>query len=212
MLVLFAAVAAARAQPLGDLTLADGRVFKAVVLVSEAPASITVRHDGGLAQIEKKALPESLRARFPADEAEAQRQRVEMEKRRAEALAQREIQAKQTHEKRAAEVADRHAAEAQEKKVTKASTEKTRAAVERGADEYFRTKWRPGNNEVRINDCSLRINSAVQKADYSGTWTFSGEAWVKYYVSSGRGVRDSKHVVFEGEISPDGVVTITEKL
>jgi len=48
-----------------DLILTDGRVLHDATIVSQSPASVTVRHAAGLASIPKTTLPADLQAQYP---------------------------------------------------------------------------------------------------------------------------------------------------
>jgi hypothetical protein len=209
MLVLFAAIAAARAD---DITLTDGRSFAGVTITGQTPRHITIRHSSGIAQIEKTSLPPSLRALYPVDEVAAERARLAFEERRAAAAVEREAQAKLILAQRAIDIAAREAAEASAKKEGVSALKLARERAERDAERYFRTQWRPGNNEVHVNDCSLRINLMEPNTAAPGAWAFSGEAWVGYYLALSRGQKGSRRVPFEGRIDSDGKITIEEKL
>jgi hypothetical protein len=222
MLVLFAAVAAAFAQEstpvkLGEVKMSDGRVYKDVVFVSESPTRITVRHEGGLAQLDKKKLPDALKAKYPADEAAAERERIEREQRRIAAAQeyertrpQREAQTKALREQRMASVAFREAEELREEKQMAESMKRARTIAQDRAEDYFRTTWKPGNNSAYVTDSRARIDSFEAKQGWPGQWTFSGEGYVEYYLSSGRSF-GSNRVNFVGDIDAQGRVTITPK-
>ena len=76
-----------------DLALKDGRVFRDAIVVREDAATVTLRHAGGFAQVEKSKLPEHLLAQHPFDATQAQleteRQAAEVAARLAEAQRQR---------------------------------------------------------------------------------------------------------------------------
>lgn len=72
MLVLFAVVAAARAD---DITLTDGRAFKDAKVLSQTPTHVTIRHAAGMNQISKAVLPDDLRAKYPIDQEAADKSR-----------------------------------------------------------------------------------------------------------------------------------------
>lgn len=208
MLVLFAAVTAARAE---DITLTDGRTLRDATIISQAPMHITVRHSGGLMQVAKNILPEHLRTTYPPDKAAAERERILFEARRATATAEREAQAKLILERSEADVASREADALLAKKAGASALATARDRAERGADKHFRTQWKPGNNEVFIDDCRLRINIIEPKPGEASEWKFSGEAWVNYYLALSKGQKGSRRVEFDGEINKEGVITITEK-
>lgn len=222
MLVCIAAIAAARAQEaapvkLGDVTLTDGRAYKAVVFVSESPMRITVRHAGGLAQLEKKKLPEPLRAQYPADEAAAERQRIAEQERRAAAAAEyertrpeREEKARLFKEQRMASVAFREAEERREAQARAQAYDSMKKRVQSEADDYFRTTWRPGLTAVIVTDYRAKIEELAEKPGWPGQWSFSGEGYVEYYVSKG-GSFSSNRVRFSGEVDAQGRITITSR-
>jgi hypothetical protein len=74
---------------IGDVALADGRVMRSVVVLSQNGLAINVRHAGGLTKIEKRQLPPELLAQFPINEAQAARE----EQAAREGLARREEKA-----------------------------------------------------------------------------------------------------------------------
>jgi hypothetical protein len=59
---------------IGDVALANGRVLRSVVILSQTGLAINVRHAGGLTKIEKRLLPAELLARFPVNEDQAARE------------------------------------------------------------------------------------------------------------------------------------------
>lgn len=67
-----------------DLTLSDGRVLHDAHFVRQDAATVTFRHAGGFAQLEKQKLPPELRAQFPLDEAQA---RIDADRHAAEVKA-----------------------------------------------------------------------------------------------------------------------------
>ena len=64
------AVVLVRAEP-QTWVLTDGRTVAVVKVLSQTPTHVTVRTEDGLQQIDKRQLPEALRAQFPYDEAGA---------------------------------------------------------------------------------------------------------------------------------------------
>jgi hypothetical protein len=208
MLALFAAIAAARAD---DITLTDGRIFKDAKITGQAPMHVTIRHAGGINKVAKATLPEALRAAYPVDEVAAERARVAFEEKRAAAAVEREAKAKLTKAHRAADIAHREAEEANAKKEGASALKLARERAERDAELYFRTQWKPGNNEVYVNDCNLRINLMEPKTESAGEWKFSGEAWLGYYLALSRGNKGSRRVEFDGVIDAGGKITITSR-
>lgn len=57
------------AQDPAQLKLEDGRAFDAWIIAAETAATVTVRHKGGMAKVDKKLLPPELRAKYPHDAA-----------------------------------------------------------------------------------------------------------------------------------------------
>ncbi|MFT3870101.1 MAG: hypothetical protein QM715_16760 [Nibricoccus sp.] len=72
-----------------DVTLADGRVFKDAIIVSETPRTVTLRHATGLCSVAKPLLPAELQAKHPVDEAAA---KVAEEKNRQDRVRARELE------------------------------------------------------------------------------------------------------------------------
>jgi len=222
MLALLATSAVAFAQEvpvvkLGEVKLTDGRTYKDVVFVSESPMRITVRHSGGLAQLEKKKLPATLLAQYPADEAAAERQRIEDEQRKAAAAAeyertrpQREAAAERLRKERAASAAFNEAAAAREQADQASAMANARRLAQSEADDYFRTTWRPGNTAVIVTDYRTKLESIETKPGWPGHQPFSGEGYVDYYMSKGSSF-SSNRVRFSGEIAAQGRVSITPK-
>jgi hypothetical protein len=72
-----------------DLKLTDGRVFEDYRITTQTPTTVTVRHAGGMARIEKKLLPPEVLEAYPVDEAAAPAEAAEIAKGRAVWEAQR---------------------------------------------------------------------------------------------------------------------------
>ena len=214
-LAFFAAVAAAFAQDaapvvLGDLQLTNGRTYKAASVVSDSPIRLTIRHAGGLAQIEKRHLPAELQARFPADTAAHEKAEREAAERRAAAAAEwertrpeREARAKRVAAEQRQRAAHNAAVEAEERTRAASRQGGAEATVQRAVENYFRTTWRPGSNAVTITDMVVTLDTVEAKAGWAGQYNFSGEAYVEYYMSKGSSFT-SNRVRFRGEMDERG--------
>lgn len=96
---------------LGDVTLVDGRTFRAVVVLSQTSSAINVRHGGGLTKIEKRQLPPEILARFPISEEMAVREQQQAQAAaEARAAEQQAVQQKLAEQKKAARMAAQKAA------------------------------------------------------------------------------------------------------
>ena len=211
LLILFAFVTTAHSQDaeptkLGDVKLSDGRVYKAAIFVSETPTHITVRHEGGLAKLDKAKLPAAMRSQYPIDQAAAERERAAEETSKAKIESDRRKlrdyeqaqSAKAARERRT--TATTNAAQAASEEARAAATaDQARQAAQRGAENYFRTTWRPGNTAVRVTDLLVTMETFEPKPGWPGQWTFSGEGYVEFYMSSGR-TFTSNRVRFIGEL------------
>jgi hypothetical protein len=201
---------------LGDITLTDGRVFREAVFVSENPLRITVRHSEGLAQIEKAKLPDDLLARYPIDREAAERELAEAAERKARIERERE-ELREKELRRAREVralqqssAAHNAAVAERDAIREASAEENaRRAAQSGAENYFRTTWRPGNNAIAITDLVVTLDEISPRPGWPGQWSFSGVGYIEYYISQGRSF-SSNRVRFTGVLDK-GRCTITTR-
>jgi hypothetical protein len=211
MLALLATAAVARSQDasavkLGDITLTDGRLYKATALVSETSTHITVRHEGGIAKLEKAKLPEAMRTQYPVDQAAADREKADEETRKAKIEADRrklreyeQSQAARIARERQKAAALNNAQVLSEQSRADSTEDRARESAQRGAENYFRTTWRPGNNAVRVTDLVVTLENFAAKPGWPGHWTFDGEGYVEFYMSQGR-TFTSNRVRFIGEL------------
>jgi hypothetical protein len=211
MLALLAIASVAHAQDvppvkLGDITLTDGRLYKGAAFVSETPTHITVRYEGGIAKLDKAKLPEAMQARYPVDQAAAAREKAEEETRKAMIEADRR-KLRAYEQAQAAKIAREQQkaatinnAQIRSEEARAASVEdRARHAAQQGAENYFRTTWRPGNNAVRVTDLVVTLENFAAKPGWPGHWTFDGEGYVEFYISQGRSFT-SNRVRFIGEL------------
>ncbi len=96
--LLFATLVAVPGTSAMDIALKDGRTLRDARVLRHDAATITLRHEGGIAQVEKTKLPEALLTQYPYDQTEAAAQA----ERQAAALRQRQEQARRLREERAA--------------------------------------------------------------------------------------------------------------
>ncbi len=212
----FADSPTAQSSALGDLTLSDGRIFREAVMVSENPLRITVRHVDGLAQIEKATLPAELLARYPIDQEAADREQAEAAARKArieqerEELRDKELRrAREVQALRQSSVAYNAAVTEREAAREISAQENARRAAQSGAENYFRTTWRPGNNAIAITDLVVTLDQIAERPGWPGQWSFSGESYIEYYISQGRSF-SSNRVRFTGVLEK-GRCTITTR-
>ena len=95
LVALFLGIAATLHADDQSWKLTDGRTVAVIKVLSQNPTHVTVRCADGILQIDKRQLPEELRAQYPYDEAAAaaKMSAEEAEKARAAALAERQAAA-----------------------------------------------------------------------------------------------------------------------
>lgn len=85
---LCASVALSTAISAADLQLSDGRTLRDYRIISQSPGTLTVRHAGGLAKIDKAQLPPEIAAQYPIDPAALAAEQQANERAHAEHTAQ----------------------------------------------------------------------------------------------------------------------------
>lgn len=143
----------------GDLTLTNGKVFKAVVVMSQTSSAINVRHAGGLTKIEKALLPLEMLARFPVSEEmaakEEQARREGAQRRAQEEAAARQKRLQQVRPAPAGPVtpAPRADAAATSPSVVKRATPQEQVA--RAPHGLYILNWNGGySNEASVTVCN----------------------------------------------------------
>lgn len=178
--LLFLAAGALHAAP-ATITLTNGKVFEKAEVVSQSAEYVTLRFAGGMAQVEKRLLPEELQAKYPLNEkaVEAERDRQERERVRAETRAEQKAE-------RRAVASNRSAATS-----TPASTPPTLDTLEgsleseakRRAAIYFRNKRYASGSEVTLTrDLLFEPMETIQ--GWSNRYRAKGTAWVQFWDSS----------------------------
>ena len=197
------------------ITLTDGRSFAEAKIVSETPMRVTLRHSGGLTQVDKAALPEALRVKYPADPVAAERDRAREEARAAAAAAeyersrpQREARAKQLAKDREKSAAHRDSLAAEERNRAESQQAGLFKLARREAENYFETQWRPGNNSVHVTRVIVDIESVEPAAGWPGQYNVVGSGYVAYYMSQGSSFSSNANLRFTGVIQ-NGRMTVT---
>lgn len=228
MLALILALAGNLNAQIDTVTLTNGRSYKDVQIVSQTALYVTVRHSGGVSQIEKSFLPEPLRTQYPANasaaKAEAERERA----RRAKADAERErmrtireasaAQQKQESEEAAAPSSVN---EESEKEPADKAKSRIRESAEIAVEAYFRKEWRPGVKPVHVVSAMTKINTMEEPQGSGNQWTFIGGGSVIYIEgdansSMTKGLKEQGSIVqanvsFTGAME-DGRATVTPRI
>ena len=167
------------------LELPDGRVFEQVRILSESALFVTLRHAGGMAQVEKALLPPDLQDKYPEDlkAAERDRARTEAERSRREDQQAKRTRArvKQRVERAAAQQGN---AEAERARSARDEADAYRLA-QRELERYFRTQWTPGNNSIFVTGVDVNLEDLEAAQNWPGRWNVRGTAFIEYYLSSG---------------------------
>lgn len=166
------------------ITLTNGKVYEKAEVVAQSAEYVTLRFAGGMAQVEKRMLPDDLLAKFPLNEkaVEAERDRQERERVRAEARAE------QKAERRAgAATAQNHAISGPAAPPPSLDTLEgsLEQEAQRRARTYFRAKRYGSGSEVTLTrDIELEPFEAVQ--GWNNRYRAKGAAWVQYWDSGSR--------------------------
>lgn len=166
------------------ITLLNGKKYEQAEVVSQTAEAVTLRYSGGIAQVDKRMLPDDLRARYPLDEkaAEAERARQERDQVRAQARAERK---------------EEHAALSRARSNPTPATTTTPAtpsfeALEAGltvearsrANTYFRNRRYGSGSELTLV-ARLEIEPIEPIQGWSNRYRAKGVAYVQFYESSG---------------------------
>lgn len=202
--VLCVSVVISSALSAADLTLRDGRTLRDYRILSQSPGTLTVRHAGGLAKIDKAQLPPELAALYPVDPAAVAAERQANERARAahaqQVAAAREAQRVQYEadqqaraERRAAQAAAvaAHNAEVEARSLPRTAEQRRadalaayrtpngcRTYVEQQGREYFRTTRYADKARPVVRSVSVTMQPASTVCE--SQFVYYGRAWILY--------------------------------
>jgi len=178
------------------LRLASGIVFAKWQIIAETASTVTIRYPGGAAKVDKKLLPEALRAVYKSDPAAVAAEA----KADAEQKAIYDAQVRATQEKQKEEhdarVASSAADSQQAGRARKGAAEGERRAraeqlasvrkeARKYAEHYFRYEYLGGVSGAVVERLDLDLREPREVSGWPGRFAVDGRASLEYFASAG---------------------------
>lgn len=182
------------------LRLASGLVYPKWQIIGETASTVTIRYPGGAAKVDKKLLPESLRAVYKVDPAAvAAEAKADAEKRAIYDSQVRATQQKQKEEHEAlvasaAAAKSQQVIQAQKPAVSAANSEKRARAeqvasikkeAKKYADHYFRYDYLGGVSGAVVERLDVDLRQPREVNGWPGRYAVDGTASLEYFASAG---------------------------
>lgn len=182
------------------VTLSDGRVFEQVLVTGEDAATITFKHSGGLAKIDKRALPSELGDHYPYDPEAAQQEarQIAIQREAAAKAAQRPAVGKPVRPRPTVTPSFNEPN-------TTVSAGAITSAVRARARRYFEREKRIGSRQTLAFDLITDLSEPREVSGWAHRWEVSGEAGYRIYESIGWGSFSSRNSRFSAIVeAPPG--------
>ena len=188
--------------------LADGRVFEKVRVTAEDGATVTLMHSGGIAKVDKRALPEELAAQHPYVAGSAQVAADQAATRR-QAAAETPPPVK----KIPAPTRPRPITPAPDPNphYSTGLTEDIERAVRARARRYFQTEKRIGSGQTLAFSVLSEMSEPKEVPGWANRWEVSGTAGYRVYESVGWGSFSTRTTKFHAivETPPGKKIVVT---
>ena len=166
------------------LQLRDGRKFDRWRIVGESSDSVTIRYKGGLAKVDKRQLPDALRAQYPYDEQGAKEERATSERLRRERELRQAEQRRRAERALEAERKKTDAAEAAEVVIDASTRKQITAAVKAHAERFFRYEYQPAT-PGRIISITVDVSAEppIPWTGWKNRYEVRGRGYLQFYNS-----------------------------